>query len=75
MIEIHGLSERQREIADMLWNLADTEQLSDWFDSLDNDTLFEAYVVHQMMLLAFVDQEPLGRMKEARTVIKRIQAM
>ena len=75
MIEIHGLSERQREIADMLWSLASTEQLRDWFDSLDRETLFEAYIVHQMMLLAFLDQEPLGRMKEARTLIRHIQAM
>ena len=75
MIEIHGLSERQREIADMLWNLASTEQLRDWFDSLDRDTLFEAYIVHQMMLLAFLDQEPLGRMKEARAVILHIQGL
>jgi hypothetical protein len=75
MIEIHGLSERQREIADMLWNLASTEQLRDWFDSLDCDTLFEAYIVHQMMLLAFLDQEPLGRMKEARAVILHIQGL
>ena len=75
MIEIHGLSERQIEIADMLWNLASTEQLRDWFDSLDRDTLFEAYIVHQMMLLAFLDQEPLGRMKEARAVILHIQGL
>jgi hypothetical protein len=75
MIEIHGLSKRQRDIADMLWNLASTEQVTEWFDSLDNETLFEAYIVHQMMLLAFLDNEPLGRMKEARAVIKRIQAM
>ena len=75
MIEIHGLSQRQREIADMLWNLASTEQVTEWFDSLDNETLFEAYIVHQMMLLAFLDDEPLGRMKEARALIKRIQAL
>lgn len=75
MIEIHGLSERQREIADMLWNLASTEQLREWFDSLDHETLFEAYLVHQMMLLAFLDQEPLGGMKEARAVIRHIQSL
>jgi hypothetical protein len=73
MIEIHGLSERQREIADMLWTLASTQELREWFDSLDRDTLFEAYIVHQMMLLAFLDQEPLGRMKEANQLIDRIR--
>jgi hypothetical protein len=73
MIEIHGLSERQREIADMLWALASTQELREWFDSLDRDTLFEAYIVHQMMLLAFLDQEPLGRMKEANQLIDRIR--
>ena len=75
MIEIHGLSQRQREIADMIWNLDTTEEVVEWFDSLDNDTLFEAYVVHQMICLAFIDEEPLGRMKEARAVIKRIRTM
>ena len=75
MIEIHGLSERQVEIADMIWSLASTEELREWFDSLDRATLFEAYIVHQMILLAFLDQEPLGRMKEARALIKRVQAM
>jgi replicative superfamily II helicase len=73
MIEIHGLSERQREIADMLWTLASTQELREWFDSLDRDTLFDAYIVHQMMLLAFLDQEPLGRMKEANQIIDRIR--
>jgi hypothetical protein len=73
MIEIHGLSERQKEIADMLWTLASTQELREWFDSLDRDTLFEAYIVHQMMLLAFLDQEPLGRMKEANQLIDRIR--
>jgi hypothetical protein len=73
MIEIHGLSERQREIADMLWTLSSTQELREWFDSLDRDTLFEAYIVHQMMLLAFLDQEPLGRMKEANQLIDRIR--
>ena len=73
MIEIHGLSERQREIADMLWTLASTQELREWFDSLDRDTLFDAYIVHQMMLLAFLDQEPLGRMKEANQLIDRIR--
>jgi hypothetical protein len=75
MIEIHGLSQRQIEIADMLWNLASTEQVRDWFDSLDKETLFEAYIVHQMMLLAFLDEEPLGKMKEARALIQRIRTM
>ncbi len=75
MIEIHGLSERQREIADMMWTLASTQELREWFDSLDRETLFEAYIVHQMMLLAFLDQEPPGRMKEARAVIQHIQSL
>ena len=73
MIEIHGLSERQREIADMLWALSSTQELREWFDSLDRDTLFEAYIVHQMMLLAFLDEEPLGSMKEANQIIDRIR--
>lgn len=73
MIEIHGLSQRQIEIADMLWNLSSTEQVREWFDSLDNETLFEAYIVHQMMLLAFLDNEPLGSMKEANQLIDRIR--
>lgn len=73
MIEIHGLSKRQREIADMLWNLASTEQVREWFDSLDNETLFEAYIVHQMMLLEFLDNEPLESMEEAQNLIDRIR--
>lgn len=75
MIEIHGLSAKQQEIADMIWNLDTTEEIVEWFNTLDNDTLFEAYVVHQMIVLAFLDNEPLGRMKEARAVIQRIQAL
>jgi len=75
MIEIHGLSKRQREIADMIWNLQTTDEVVEWFDSLDNKTLFEAYVVHQMICLECLDTEPLGRMKEARALIKRIKAM
>jgi len=73
MIEIHGLSKRQREIADIIWSLDTTEEVVEWFDTLDNKTLFEAYVVHQLICLEFLDNEPLGRMKEANQIIDRIR--
>ena len=73
MIEIHGLSKQQREIADMIWSLDTTEEVVEWFGTLDNKTLIEAYVVHQLICLAYLDNEPLGRMKEANQIIDRIR--
>lgn len=52
IIQIEGLSARQRQIADMLW-VADNEQLKTIFRMFGQ----EAKLVQEMMLLAAIDQE------------------
>lgn len=52
IIQIQGLSARQRQIADMLW-VADNEQLKTIFRMFGQ----EAKLVQEMMLLAAIDQE------------------
>lgn len=52
IIQIEGLSARQRQIADMLW-VADNEQLKTIFRMFGQ----EAKLVQEMMILAAIDQE------------------
>lgn len=52
IVQIEGLSARQRQIADMLW-VADNEQLKTIFRMFGQ----EAKLVQEMMLLAAIDQE------------------
>lgn len=52
IIQIEGLSARQRQIADMLW-VADNEQVKTIFRMFGQ----EAKLVQEMMLLAAIDQE------------------
>ena len=52
IIQIEGLSARQRQIADMLW-VADNEQLKTIHRMFGQ----EAKLVQEMMLLAAIDQE------------------
>ena len=56
MITIEGLTELQRDIADRLWALDTTAEITDYISTLPRSLKREAWVVQQMIIAAELDQ-------------------
>ena len=56
MITISGLTKRQVELLDTMWELKDMEDYEQWRDSLDEDTMNMVDTLEQMVLLAQSDE-------------------
>jgi hypothetical protein len=56
MIQIEGLNNRQRAIADMLWMMNSKEQCQRFVASLEPATRRDAETVVEMMILAVCDE-------------------
>lgn len=74
-IEIPGLSPLQIELANRIWGLESMEEVLAFFDGLPRSLKVEAYVVYQMILWAWMDEEPVGDCREAREVIDYIRSL
>jgi hypothetical protein len=72
-IEIPGLSPLQIELANKIWGMESMEQVLAFFDTLPRSLKIEAYVVYQMILLAWMDEEPVGDCQEAQEVIEYVR--
>lgn len=55
-IQIQGLTERQKRIADCLWILDGKEAVLGFINSLEGATRRDAHVVLYMMVAAFSDE-------------------
>lgn len=73
MIEISGLTPLQVELANRIWTMDTTEQILAFFDTLPRSVKVQAYVVYQMILLAWQDEEPVTDFAEAREVIDYVR--
>jgi hypothetical protein len=56
MITISGLTKRQVELLDTMWDLKDMEDYEQWRDSLDEETMNMVDTLEQMVLLAQSDE-------------------
>lgn len=57
---IDGLTPRQVELLDIMWNVIDTEdEMAEWFETLDADEQREALVLQRLLMLETIDQELL----------------
>ncbi len=56
MITITGLTKRQVELLDTMWELKDMEDYEQWRDSLDEETMNMVDTLEQMVLLAQSDE-------------------
>lgn len=54
-ITIEGLSELQRELADSIWACDSQEDVGDFINSLSKRLRGQARFVHELMILAVVD--------------------
>ena len=74
-IEIPGLSPRQIELANRIWAMESIEEVLAFFDSLPRRAKVDAYIVYQMILLAWMDEEPVGECAEAWELIDHIRSL
>ena len=70
MIEIEGLSKKQRMLADIIWALDSQQQVQTFIASLPQKERREAQTVTELMILAFLDE--CEGVAEAQQVIKSI---
>ncbi len=56
MITISGLTKRQVELLDTMWELKDMEDYEEWKNSLNEETMNEVDTLEQMVLLAQSDE-------------------
>lgn len=56
MIQIEGLTKKQRMLADIIWSLDTQDQVQAFIKSLPEKDRKQAVVVTQMMILAFIDE-------------------
>jgi len=56
MIEIQGLTQRQRAIADVLWMMNGKDAVLSFIKSLEADTRKDAMVVLNMMVAGVMDE-------------------
>jgi len=56
MMQIDGLSQRQRAIADVLWMINGRDQVDLFLKSLEKDTRRDAEVVIEMMIASLMDE-------------------
>jgi hypothetical protein len=73
MVKIEGLNKHQRALCDIIWSIDTQEELLSWVRTLNKDKALEVYVLMQLMMLAYIDDEDLGEMTEANEVIDQIR--
>jgi hypothetical protein len=72
-IEIPGLSPRQIDLANRIWNMDTTEEIMAFFDTLPHRARIDAYVVYTMILWAWLDEEPITDMSQSQDFINYIR--
>ena len=72
-ISIPGLSPRQIELANRIWAMESMDEIVAFFDTLPMKAKIDAYVVYNMILWAWQDEEPVGDCAEAQAVIDRVR--
>ena len=56
MITISGLTKKQVELLDTMWDLKDMEDYENWRNGLNEETMNEVDTLEQMVLLAQSDE-------------------
>lgn len=74
-MEIQGLTPRQQELATVIWAIESPEQVLDFFNTIPQDLLQDAYLVYRMIIEVTWDDIDLGDCAEAKEVIEHIRGL
>jgi hypothetical protein len=75
MISLTGLTPLQRELCETIWNLESTDEIAEWFATLDPAVRPVAHVMLQMIMFEYFDSAPLEDLSQAQEVIQHIQSL
>jgi hypothetical protein len=71
-VTLTGLNDRQINILDTMWSLDSTEAWDDWFDTLDENTAFDALVLRELVILEIHDHEAVKDLSLAQHVLSKL---
>jgi hypothetical protein len=77
MIEIYGLTKRQKILADILWNIDEWDQVQVFVNSLPRRDRIDCEGILEMMRMSLVEQYTAERViadefKEAKELINKV---
>ena len=71
-VTLTGLNDRQVNILDTMWSLDSTEAWDEWFDTLDENTAFDALVLRELVILEIHDHEAVKDLSLAQHVLSKL---
>jgi hypothetical protein len=74
MIELHGLSPLQRELAERMWNMESMDEIVAWVQMMPRSVALQAYIVMQMIIAAEIDRQAEDDLSAANAIIDRIRS-
>jgi len=57
MIKIAGITARQTELLEIMWNIPSTDDLATWIDTLDDQDARDADTLSQVLIYEYLDQQ------------------
>jgi len=77
MIELHGLTQHQVELLDIIWNLDTKSELDDFIDLLDEEDQKMCYTLSELLSIEIMDMalDWITEFPEADSVINRIKSI
>jgi hypothetical protein len=77
MIELHGLTEHQVELLDIIWNIDSMPEVEEWVATLSDRDQMECHSLIELLAIEIMDSQLKLSVKfpEADKVIKHIKAL
>jgi len=72
MISIPGITQQQKKLLDIMWDLDNQEDLLTWFDTLDDDEFQQAVTLHEMILIAMMEHDDRDNLNLAQKMLADI---
>ena len=57
MIKIDGITTRQTELLEIMWNISSTDDLAQWITTLDERDARDAGTLSQVLIYEYIDQQ------------------
>ena len=72
MISIPGITQKQKELLNVMWDIDTQEGMLSWFDTLDDDEFQQAVTLHEMILIAMMEHDDRDNLNLAQKMLADI---
>lgn len=69
-IKIHGVTNRQKRMLNIMWNLDSEEDYFEWYNSLDEELKKEAELLQRIIIMAEFDNQ-INDTTDAKELLKK----